>query len=505
MKKREIVSYILWFLCITLVVSKDWLIYKFGNVEFSQYLFHLLGPKDGTNTDIFVQYFLDCGIKIVIILILFIFLYHILVNGFSHVQSILNIKIRKHKIKIHILDWKWLRNVILPISLLLFAFQGYVFIQDLGIMDYYELQKTSGKIYESFYVDPKEKVTFEENKRNLILIYLESMENTYSSVSNNGAGEEDYIQELTSLAQNNINFSNRVTSLGGAVPISGTGWTSAALLATTSGVNLKLPVDYNYVTTDTYLGGIYTLGDLLQDNGYNQTYMIGSDADFGNRSAYYKTHGNYNIVDYKKAIENKWIEEDYYVWWGYEDGKLFDYAKDELIRLAKEEAPFNLTLLTVDTHFVDGYLEEDCEKKYDNQFKNVLSCSSKMVNNFITWIKEQDFYQDTTIVITGDHLTMDQVWISENVDPTYERTIYNAFINSKVKPINQYNRTFTSLDLYPTIVASMGGKIEGDRLGLGVNLFSDKKTLAEELGIDVLNQELAKNSKFYNNHFIYGK
>lgn len=44
----------------------------------------------------------------------------------------------------------------------------------------------------------------------------------------------------------------------------------------------------------------------------------------------------------------------------------------------------------------------------------------------------------------------------------------------------------------------MGVKIDGERLGLGTNLFSGKATLAEELGgIDALNAELTKRSGYY--------
>lgn len=57
--------------------------------------------------------------------------------------------------------------------------------------------------------------------------------------------------------------------------------------------------------------------------------------------------------------------------------------------------------------------------------------------------------------------------------------------------------------MYPTILASMGATIEGDRLGLGTNLFSSQETLIEQLGYSELYAELEKNSKFYNREFIY--
>ena len=36
-------------------------------------------------------------------------------------------------------------------------------------------------------------------------------------------------------------------------------------------------------------------------------------------------------------------------------------------------------MLTADTHFPDGYLCKDCENKWDEQYKDVISCSSKKV------------------------------------------------------------------------------------------------------------------------------
>ena len=57
--------------------------------------------------------------------------------------------------------------------------------------------------------------------------------------------------------------------------------------------------------------------------------------------------------------------------------------------------------------------------------------------------------------------------------------------------------------MYPTTLAAMGVTIPGDRLGLGTNLFSDTSTLAEIYGMDDLNTELLKDSKFYRSQLLY--
>ena len=186
--------------------------------------------------------------------------------------------------------------------------------------------------------------------------------------------------------------------------------------------------------------------------------------------------------------------------WGFEDSKLFEYAKEEIIKLASEDKPFNFTFLTANTHANEGYLEEICETPYENQYDNVISCTSKQIKEFFDWFKKQDFYENTTLVIVGDHLSMNPDYFK---DENYERTVYNLFINSAVNTNDIYNRQFSTLDLFPTTLASLGVEIEGNKLALGTNLFSGEDTLIEKYGYEKVNEEFKLKSTFYNNKFIY--
>ncbi len=85
------------------------------------------------------------------------------------------------------------------------------------------------------------------------------------------------------------------------------------------------------------------------------------------------------------------------------------------------------------------------------------------------------------------------------------RTVYNCIINPKNKDIKNKKRIYTALDLYPTIVSALGAEIKGNRLALGVNLFSKKKTLTEKHGFKKLNNELKKYSSFYNEEILQVK
>lgn len=472
----------------------------FENVTFDQLLYSL---KSAEGTSIFA---LDKGIMFVAfnyfsMIILLILIRNFLISKeYQEFKYIIKIK---YKNKIYSYQcYPFKKKVKCFIIIILFLIVFYVIGQNLKVFDYIKLQLSSSKVFEDYYVNPEEvSIKSPDNKKNLIHIYVESLESSNVSKENGGAEITSYIPELEKIALDNTNFSNN-DKIGGALNIDGVSWTVGALVAYTSGVPLKVPIYENsYSGYNNFLKGVYSLGEVLKDNGYKNYFMLGSKAKFGGRKTYFKTHGNYEIYDYNWAKKEKLIDKDYYEWWGYEDKKLYEFAKDKLLEISKCDEPFNFTMLTADTHFTDGYLDESCEDVFDSKYANVFHCSDKMLGEFISWIKEQDFYEDTVIIITGDHLTMQNSFY-DDIDSNYTRTVYNAIINSDTETDKEKNREFTTMDMYPTTLASLGFTIKGDRLGLGTNLYSSKKTLVEDLGYKYFNEELKKNSKFYNKYLL---
>jgi phosphoglycerol transferase len=373
----------------------------------------------------------------------------------------------------------------------------------LDAQGYLDGQQTVSTFIADSYADPDTvKLTFPEKKRNLIYIYLESMEVTYSDEANGGAFADNYIPELTELAQQNEDFSGNDSRLNGAMSTYNTTWTIAGMFAQTSG----LPLSYSALTSQqgssgrqfsdlSFYPGLTNLGDILQANGYHNVVMFGSDKAFAARDLYFSQHGDYDLMDYYYAIDQGWIPSNYFVWWGYEDSKLIANAKTVLLELAGQNEPFNFTMLTVDTHFEDGYFCDQCEDQWGVQYADTISCSSRQIAAFVQWIQQQDFYQDTTIIISGDHPTMDADFC-DNVDKNYNRRVYTCYINAAAQPEDpDRTRQYTTLDAFPTTLAALGVQIEGDRLGLGTNLFSGEKTLAEIYGIERINREFHDRSE----------
>lgn len=372
------------------------------------------------------------------------------------------------------------------------------FLSETEGFDYIHSQFSSSTFIEDNYADPSTvAMKFPEQKRNLVYIYLESMETTYTDKDNGGGFADDYIPELTQLAQEYEDFSGNSIQLNGGNVLSNTGYTMGAMFAQTSGLPLQTTLYNGMDTQDSFYSGIQTLGDILDEQGYRQVLMVGSEASFGGRELYFSEHGNYEMRDYNWAKETDKIPSNYHVWWGYEDQKLFEYAKETLTELASNGQPFNLTMLTADTHFEDGYICSQCENRFNgNQYGNVIACSSRQVVELVTWIRQQDFYENTTIVISGDHTTMDKDFC-DSVSDDYTRKTYTCYINSAVQPVApERRREYATIDNFPTTLAALGVSIDGDQLGLGTNLFSDQETLIEQYGLDMMNEEMQNKSAF---------
>ena len=389
---------------------------------------------------------------------------------------------------------------LLCLGMLIFA-AGF-FTVKMNLVEYASGFLTKSTFIEDNYANPKEvQMTFPEKKRNLIYIFLESLEVTFAEPDAGGYIIDNFMPELVDLAEENINFSHD-GDFGGALTFSGTNWTAAAMVTQTAGVPVQVPIfATNFGGDDPYMPGIVSIGEVLEEQGYNNTLLVGSNADFGDRAAYFSQHGNFDIIDTESLKAEGRLDPDYRVWWGFEDAKLFQYAKEELTRLAQEDEPFNFTMLTCDTHFPNGYRCQLCEKNYKRRYPNVVRCSSLQLSEFISWIQGQDFYENTTIVLCGDHLTMDPAFM-QTVDEDYVRTIYNCIINPVAEPSQEKNRQFGTFDMLPTTLGAMGVTIEGDRLGLGTNLFSERPTLTEEYGFAYVNREFQKWSLFYNEVFL---
>ena len=489
-KVYKIIALFLLFVGIFIINFYAYILSNFSNVTFEELLYSLLySSGTGGNS-------ISHGIFSVIpssLFFLCIIVYFINSKP-KYVYNRYALNINNKKIKFFLFTGKRL----LVFSSIVLFIAIVALLNGVNTFEFVKAQLQSSKFILDNFVDPRNvEIKFPEEKKNLLYIYVESLENSLLSKSVGGLQNSAYTPHLEQIAKDNLNFTN-TDKIGGALSVYGTTWTAAAMVAQTGGVPIKLIIgDNDYTGYSKSFPGVYSVGEILKDNGYNNYIMMGSDGNFGGRKQYFAEHGNYEILDYYWAIDKGLIDKNYFEWWGFEDKKLFEFAKNELTEISSKGEPFNFTLLTADSHFTDGYVDKSCNNEFNYKYGNSFYCSDGMIYEFLEWAKTQSWYNDTVIIITGDHLSMQEDLVS---DALYTRTVYNAFINVE-EPENKI-RTFTTLDMFPTTLGALGVSIKGNRLGLGANLFSNEPTLAEKYGVDYMNVELVKKSMYYNESIL---
>lgn len=318
---------------------------------------------------------------------------------------------------------------------------------------------------------------FPQEKKNLVFIFMESMETSYGDKKHGGFEDKSLIPNLTTLAMNGETFTSDMTESWGAYSLPGSTCTAFATVAELSGMPFSV---YEKANTNT-------LGTILSDGGYRQVYILGSDASFGGKKGFFENRGKYTVMDYTYMKEHGKLKSDEYENWGYNDKKLFEFAEDEISTIAKTNDPFNVTILTSDTH-TPGYVYAETGVTGTERYKTSIRESDRQIWDFISWMKQQSFYKNTVIVLVGDHPSMMPIYKDVSA---IKRTVYFTILNSDKIP-ERLDRAFSTYDIFPTVLSALGIDTPSKKLGIGTDLYSGEDTIIEQYGLKYVMNELSK-------------
>lgn len=470
-----------------------WLLGESGRLSFEVFLYNIQNPINTEVANFATQMFgLGCFLS-ALIFSLWYLIY----------KSSLFVKLKLHMLK-SITIKRTVHGIILPVAsiMLVLWYPYYSFHLD----DAYTYLYASNPFIQEHYVDPHTvTLTWPQEQRNLLYIFIESFESSSFSKELGGMRKINLLPNITEHMKDGISFSDKAQGYGGGMSMPQATVTLSGLSAYLGGVNYKLPLGMEKNEYANVLPQLTTLTDLLYEQGYQGHMMIGMRADGYSIGPFFRAHGNTEVKGSLEVKAKGLLPEDYEVWWGFEDSKLLQFAKDDLQQIAQSNQPFVYSIITNNTHRVNGYTEDVCNIREDLTFpmEHAIYCEDQLISEFLTWLKQQSFYENTTVVIVGDHLGHDEAY-TDTLQPQADRRIFNLILNP-AKPYSQPvypNRQFWSADFFPTVLSSMGVDIEGDRLGLGTNLFSDKMTIIEEYGYEFVSNQLAQRSKFYTDTFL---
>ncbi|KGF12353.1 sulfatase, partial [Actinomyces sp. S6-Spd3] len=158
---------------------------------------------------------------------------------------------------------------------------------------------TTSSYLEDNYVAPTaDNVKLPAHKRNLVHIYMESVENSYYSKDLGGYMDQNLMPELAALSETGISWSN-TDKFGGPDQLYATGHSVAGMIAMQAGVPMLAS---GTAGSDFSYPDFTTIGDILKKGGYNTTFMQASTASWGGLDRYYQRHGGFDIHDRARFV-----------------------------------------------------------------------------------------------------------------------------------------------------------------------------------------------------------
>src|SRR5262249_43788514 len=134
----------------------------------------------------------------------------------------------------------------------------------------------------------------------------------------------------------------------------------------------------------TFYPGLRCLGDDLKASGYHNVFMEGFTLNFTRFDTFFGTHGFAEVLGRDELLpltpDPTYINDK----WGVEDDALFMLMRSKFDALARENAPFTLGMITVDTH-VPGFVSRACSHYAgsEDRIQQAVHCTDQLVGEFI--------------------------------------------------------------------------------------------------------------------------
>lgn len=292
-------------------------------------------------------------------------------------------------------------------------------------------------------------LTGSDNRKNLILILVESLQSWPIELKINGTEVTPYLNNL--VKQDSVLYFSKVLP-----QVKGGRSADAQLLINTGLLPINEGATASLFGTNEYIG----LPELLKDYGYYSTSMLCDNKAYWNQEATTKSYGFANLID--ELDDDAGVRADEHLF------------KNALPLLKDMKEPFYAQLVTMSGH---DAIKTDFESELneyefiDEQVKYNLVITEyvdKCLGKFIEALKAKGLYDKSVIIITGDHdnITYNHFEGREECELS-DRYVPFIIINSPL--FTKTDNVIGQSDIFPSIFDIMG--IESDYRGLGESVF----------------------------------
>jgi len=293
--------------------------------------------------------------------------------------------------------------------------------------------------------------TAETEKKNVVLIHLESARARSTTPYNEGLDTTPY---LDTLSKNSLLAEHAYT----IVP-----HTSKAITSINCGIDAHLVREI----TESDPGGVPArcLPELLKEQGYNSVWFSSATEHFEDRR---ELVDNFGYDDFRpvETMETVGFQKSNY--FGYEDDIMLQPSRDWIER--HKDKPFLATYLGVTGHHDYRPIDRYGLKDYSNfppldHYQNEMRYLDFFVKNIMDQYKEVGLYDDTIFVIYGDHGEgFGEHDLFQHDNTIYQEGLKVPFIIHEPGRFEEGRRAqalTNQLDILPTLVDLLGYEVKG--------------------------------------------
>ncbi|QOR65520.1 LTA synthase family protein [Cytobacillus suaedae] len=257
----------------------------------------------------------------------------------------------------------------------------------------------------------------------------------------------------------------------------------------------------------THSGNEFTATpEIIKDYGYFSSVLHANDKSFWNRDIMYGSLGYdrfFEINDYVVNEENS-------VGWGLKD---LDFFEQSIAHLKSQPQPFYSKFITLTNHFPFELDEEDkmvneftSNSRTLNRYFPTVRYQDEAVKHFITRLKEEGLYENSIIIMYGDHYGISEnhnvamgQFLGREVTPfesvQLQRVPFIIHIPGVTDKDPQTNSKVSGqIDLKPTILHLLGIDTKDD-VHFGSDVFSNQK----------LSFAVLRDGSFITENYVYTK
>ena len=305
--------------------------------------------------------------------------------------------------------------------------------------------------------------------KNLVLVYLESTENSYLDEN-----------RFPGLLRNTRKLMEEAVVFEEIQPAEYATFTFGALFASQSGydlTDLQLAGRLGNDGVNPAIGNrLSSLPGILKKAGYHLSFMNSASFNFAGAGVMLSELGYDELWAAEEQPEE--IRKRFGFkgqWGGCRDTTLLRIGAEKFRTLCKQEQPFLLTLLTIDAHHPNGFTAPDgpvyaLPGEKPSKLLTAIYRTDIALGKFVEQLKRQPAWNNTLLFVVTDHLAMNGATTIQLLRENPRRRLLAFALNAGTpRHIAVKGKTF---DLAPTLL-ELAGVQHNYRFPLGESLLGD--------------------------------